>query len=71
MDIDSILTALRRELDQITEVIVILERMTLVHQKTRGRPPAWLAALRQNSDAKPKRRGRPRGSQNKSVTHGN
>jgi len=46
-----------RERDQITEAILVLERLAAGRGKRRGRPPAWMTAV--------KRRGRPPGSKNK------
>jgi hypothetical protein len=57
MDINKMLADLRVERDQISEAIVVLERLTIGHGKRRGRPPKWLTEV--------KRRGRPKGSKNK------
>jgi hypothetical protein len=57
MDVLKMLTDLRQEREQIEEAIVTLERLARGRGKRRGRPPAWLSAL--------KRRGRPPGSKNK------
>jgi hypothetical protein len=62
MDIANILNALRVEHAQLTEAILSIERMAAGQGKRRGRPPAWMAAARQ--DSAPKRRGRPPGSKN-------
>jgi hypothetical protein len=51
------LADLRQEREQIEEAILTLERLSRGHGKRRGRPPAWMSAL--------KRRGRPPGSKNK------
>ena len=51
------LTDLRQEREQIEEAIVTLERLARGRGRRRGRPPAWLSAL--------KRRGRPPGSRNR------
>ena len=48
---------LRTERAQIEEAIVVLERIARGQGKRRGRPPAWMTAV--------KRRGRPPGSKNK------
>ena len=48
---------LRTERAQIEEAIMVLERMAPGQGKRRGRPPAWMTAV--------KRRGRPLGSKNK------
>lgn len=57
MDVLKMLTELRQEREQIEEAIVTLERLARGRGRRRGRPPAWLAAL--------KRRGRPPGSRSK------
>jgi hypothetical protein len=57
MDMASMLAALRREHEQITQAIISLERMATSNQKRRGRPPAWMVAARQASLTK--KRGRP------------
>ena len=51
------LADLRQEREQIEEAILTLERLSRGRGKRRGRPPAWMSAL--------KRRGRPPGSKNK------
>jgi hypothetical protein len=51
------LADLRNEREQIEEAIVTLERLAQGRGKRRGRPPAWMSAI--------KRRGRPPGSKNK------
>jgi len=61
VDLNEILTAMRREHAQLTEAIVAIERMG-AEAKRRGRPPAWLAAVKQRPA---KRRGRPPGSKNR------
>jgi hypothetical protein len=63
MDLNTILTELRRERDQLNEAIAAIERLAASGGKRRrGRPPAWLSAARQGSEEQPvaKRRGRPR-----------
>jgi len=57
MDIAKMLAELRQERDQVSEAIMVLERMAVGRGKRRGRPPAWMTAV--------KRRGRPPGSKNK------
>lgn len=57
MDLLKMLADLRHEREQIEEAIVTLERLARGRGKRRGRPPAWMNAL--------KRRGRPPGSKNK------
>jgi len=57
MDLLKMLADLRHERAQIEEAIVTLERLSQGRGKRRGRPPAWMSAI--------KRRGRPPGSKNK------
>jgi hypothetical protein len=57
MDVLKMLADLRQEREQVEEAIVTLERLARGRGKRRGRPPAWMSAL--------KRRGRPPGSKNK------
>lgn len=57
MDVLKMLADLRQEREQIEEAILTLERLARGRGKRRGRPPAWMSAL--------KRRGRPPGSKNK------
>jgi hypothetical protein len=57
MDVLKMLAELRQEREQIEEAILTLERLARGRGRRRGRPPAWMAAI--------KRRGRPPGSKNK------
>ncbi len=57
MDVIKILQELRQEREQLEEAILSLERLARGRGRRRGRPPAWLAAM--------KKRGRPPGSKNK------
>ncbi|MEQ1883959.1 MAG: hypothetical protein ABL967_02790 [Bryobacteraceae bacterium] len=57
MDVLKMLSDLRQERAQIEEAIVTLERLAAGRGRRRGRPPAWMSAI--------KRRGRPPGSKNK------
>ncbi len=57
LDIEKMLDELRAERDQLDEAIITLERLAAGRGKRRGRPPAWMTAV--------KRRGRPPGSKNK------
>jgi len=57
MDVLKMLSDLRQEREQIEEAIVTLERLARGRGRRRGRPPAWMSAI--------KRRGRPPGSKNK------
>ena len=56
MDVTKMLTELRQEREQIEEAIMTLERLARGRGRRRGRPPAWMQAI--------KRRGRPPGSKN-------
>ena len=58
MDVLKMLSDLRQEREQIEEAIMTLERLARGRGRRRGRPPAWLAAI--------KKRGRPPGSKNRS-----
>ena len=51
------LDELRAERAQVEEAILVLERLAAGRGRRRGRPPAWMSAV--------KRRGRPPGSKNK------
>jgi hypothetical protein len=62
MDILKMLAELRQERGQVEEAIIVLQRLSLGQGKRRGRPPAWMAAAREDT---PKKRGRPPGSKNK------
>ncbi len=57
MDVLKMLADLRQEREQIEEAIMTLERLARGRGRRRGRPPAWMTAI--------KRRGRPPGSKNK------
>jgi hypothetical protein len=57
MEIEKMLAELRAERDQLAEAIITLERLAVGRGKRRGRPPAWMTAI--------KRRGRPPGNKNK------
>ncbi len=50
MDITKILEELRQERDQLDEAILSLERLAAGGRR-RGRPPAWIAAVKQQSNA--------------------
>jgi hypothetical protein len=65
MDITKILEELRQERDQLDEAILSLERLAAGGRR-RGRPPAWIAAVKQQSTGnhpaagkskKPRRKG--------------
>jgi hypothetical protein len=57
MELTKMLEELRTQRDQLSEAITVMERLALGRGKRRGRPPAWMTAV--------KRRGRPPGSKNK------
>ncbi len=46
MDITKILEELRQEREQIDEAILTLEHLVQGRGRRRGRPPAWLAEIR-------------------------
>jgi hypothetical protein len=57
------LAELQQERAQIEEAIIVMERLASGQRgKRRGRPPAWISAV--------KRRGRPPGSKNKPKDNG-
>ena len=51
------LAELRAEREGVEQAILVLERIAAGRSKRRGRPTAWMQAI--------KRRGRPKGSKNK------
>jgi hypothetical protein len=63
MDVTKILVELKSEREQIEEAIVSLERLARGRGRRRGRPPSWMAEV-----TAPKRRGRPPGSKNKTMS---
>ncbi len=66
MDIANILAELRFELAQLEEAILALERLAAGGTKRRGRPPAWIARLKDETTGRP-RRGRPPASKNRKA----
>ncbi len=60
MDVSKILADLRQEREQLEEAILSLERLAMGRGRRRGRPPSWMTVT--------KKRGRPPGSKNKSVS---
>jgi hypothetical protein len=64
MDISKMIAELHTERDQLSEAIAVMERLSFGQGKRRGRPPAWMSALK-SVDGVAKRRGRPPGSKNK------
>ena len=66
MDVVKMVAALREERARLEEVIIALERLARGQGKRRGRPPAWMTAMRTAG----RRRGRPPGSKNRNVEAG-
>ena len=58
MDVMKMLSDLRSEREAIEEAILTLERLARGQGRRRGRPPAWLAALRKGKALPPPSRGR-------------
>jgi len=67
MDISRILAELRWEREQLGEAILSLDRLAAGGAKRRGRPPAWMAKIKDETINK-RRPGRPKGSNNNTVT---
>jgi hypothetical protein len=65
MDVVKMVAALREERALLEEVIIAMERLARGQGKRRGRPPAWMSAMRTEGP----RRGRPPGSKNKVKMH--
>ncbi len=61
MDVMKMLADLRQEREAIEEAILTLERLARGQGKRRGRPPAWMAAMKTKEEPVkvPARRGRP------------
>lgn len=57
MDITKILDELRQEREQLDEAILSLERLAAGGRR-RGRPPAWIAAVKQTTVTPPAAKGR-------------
>jgi hypothetical protein len=55
MDVLKMIAALRSERAAIDEALLVLERLAGSHGKRRGRPPAWMAAIRGTTGAGVKR----------------
>lgn len=66
MDIPNILVELRSERERLGEAILAFERLAAGGAKRRGRPPAWMVKLK-NDTTERRPRGRPLGSKNKTV----
>ena len=63
MDIGKVLDELRKQLHQVDEAILSLERMAVGAGKRRGRPPAWMIAAKEGHPGQEARS--PPGSRNK------
>jgi hypothetical protein len=59
MELEAILKQLREELVDVNTGILVFERLAAGKPRGRGRPPKWLAQVK---EAAPKRRGRPLGA---------
>jgi hypothetical protein len=83
MDIEAILKQLRDEREHLEMSILAIERLQAGQGKRRGRPPAWLTAIKTTAvkttavktaaakePAGPKKRGRPAGSRKKTEVEG-
>ena len=53
MDVNKILNELRQERLQIEEAILSLERLARGRGRRRGRPPAWLSAVKERPRRSP------------------
>ena len=71
MDFTKILAELRQERQQLGEAIASLERLALRGAKRRGRPPAWMTQIKEETTkaepAKKRGPGRPAGSRNRKA----
>ena len=67
MDISKILAEMCLERERLGEAILSLERLASGGTKRRGRPPAWMAKIKDEGIEK-RRRGRPPGSKNRTAT---
>jgi hypothetical protein len=66
VDIANTLAELRVERERLGEAILAFERLAAGGAKRRGRPPAWMAKLK-NETTEKRRRGRPPGSKNRNA----
>jgi hypothetical protein len=66
MDIANTLAEMRLERERLGEAILAFERLAASGAKRRGRPPAWMAGLKDRTIEK-QRRGRPPGSKNRTM----
>ncbi len=53
MDIMKMLDELRQEREAIEEAILTLERLANGQGRRRGRPPAWMTALKKKQEVEP------------------
>jgi hypothetical protein len=58
MDVVKMLAELRAEREAIEEAILTLERLAQGQGRRRGRPPAWLSAIRKEKEPPPVAKGR-------------
>ena len=63
MEITKMIAELHAEREGINQAIEVMERLAMGRGKRRGRPPAWMSAIKGEDGVK--RRGRPPGSKNK------
>jgi hypothetical protein len=63
MNINKILTDMRLEREYLEEAILSFERLAAGGAKRRGRPPAWMAKIKEEMTLK-RGRGRPPDSKN-------
>lgn len=66
MDITKILEDLRQEREQLEEAILSLERLAAGGRR-RGRPPAWIAAVRQKAAPDPVKQAKGKKPRRKSA----
>lgn len=58
LDISKILDELRKELEQVEEAILSMERLAIGTGRRRGRPPAWMSKLKQDERHKDDEHGK-------------
>jgi hypothetical protein len=66
MDIENTLAEMRLERERLDEAILAFERFAAAVAKRRGRPPAWMSKLKDETTEK-RPRGRPPGSKNRKT----
>jgi len=67
MDLEAILKQLRDERAQVEVSILAIERLQAGQAPRRGRPPKWIAEAAATA---PRKRGRPKGSGQKTTEKG-